>query len=187
MDLATLTILLGVAIALPQVYGLLKPAELSSFVRGLSRNNAAGYVLIVVGTFWFVRVLEYETLADFEVYKSKMQFFFVLLGVGACVYLKDFLAVRGLAVVMLLLAKTVIETARYAETDWRLVLIIMSYIWIVLGMVFTVSPWRFRDMINWAFSSEERIRKLCVLRLVLALVLVGLGLTVFKTPAIAGQ
>ena len=187
MDLATLTILLGVAIALPQVYGLLKPAELSSFARGLSRNNAAGYVLIVVGTVWFVRVLEYETLADFEVYKSKMQFFFVLLGVGACVYLKDFLAVRGLAVVMLLLAKTVIEAARYAETDWRLLLIVMSYVWIVLAMIFTVSPWRFRDMADWAFSSDERIRRLCVLRLVLALLLVGLGLTVFKTPAIAGQ
>ena len=94
---------------------------------------------------------------------------------------------RGLAVVMLLLAKTVIETARYAETDWRLVLIVMSYIWIIFGMIFTVSPWRFRDMVNWGFSSEEQIRKLCVLRLVLALLLVGLGLTVFKTPAVAGQ
>ena len=187
MDLATLTLLLGVAIALPSIYGLFKPSELSAFARGLSRNSAAGYVLIVVGTLWFVRVLEYETLADFEVYKSKMQFFFVLLGIGACVYLKDFLAVRGLAVVLLLLAKTVIETARYVETDWRLLLIVMSYIWIVLALVFTVSPWRFRDMINWAFSSEQRIRNLYILRLMLGIFLVGLGLTVFKTPAIAGQ
>ncbi len=94
---------------------------------------------------------------------------------------------RGLAVVLLLLAKTVIETARYAETDWRLLLIVMSYIWIVLAMVFTVSPWRFRDMINWAFSSEQRVRNLYILRLMLGIFLVGLGLTVFKTPAIAGQ
>ena len=187
MDLATLTILIGIVIALPQVYGLIKPGELSIFARGLARNRIAGYVLIFIGAVWFLRVLEHETLADFEVYKSKMQIFFVLLGVGACVYLKDFLAVRGLAVVMLLLAKTVIETARYAETDWRLVLIVMSYIWIIFGMIFTVSPWRFRDMVNWTFSSEERIRRLCILRLALALLLVGLGLTVFKTPAIAAQ
>ena len=86
MDLATLTILLGIAIALPQVYGLLKPDELSTFARGLARNRIAGYVLISIGTVWFLRVLEHETLADFEVYKSKMQFFFVLLGIGACVY-----------------------------------------------------------------------------------------------------
>ena len=61
MDLATLTILLGIAIALPQVYGLLKPDELSTFARGLARNRIAGYVLISIGTVWFLRVLVHET------------------------------------------------------------------------------------------------------------------------------
>ena len=187
MDLGTLTVLLGIATMLPPIYGLVNPEKFSSFARGLSRNTMAGYVFIVIGTVWFLFILENETLADFEVYRSKMRFFFVLLGIGACVYLKDFLAVRGLAVVLLLLAKTVIEAARYEETSWRLLLIVFAYIWIICGMVFTVSPWRFRDIVEWKFANVDRVKMLCYIRLVIGLLLVGLGLTVFRVPAIAGQ
>jgi hypothetical protein len=187
MDLSTLTILLGIATMLPALYGLIKPSKLAAFVRGLSRNTVAGYVFVALGTAWFLFVLENETLADFEIYRSKMRFFFVLLGIGACVYLKDFLAVRGLAVVMLLLAKTVIEAARFEDTSWRLILICFAYIWIICGMIFTVSPWRFRDAMEWKFANADRIRMVCYFRLLIGLLLLGLGMTVFRTSAIAGQ
>ena len=186
MDISTLTLFLAALTVGPAVYGLMNPGSLAEFARGLARNVTAGYILIAVGTVWFIVILEGETLADFEAYKFKMQVFFALLGVGACIYLKDFLAVRGMAVVLLLLAKLTIETARYADTSWRLVLIVMAYIWIVSGMVFTVSPWRFRDAMDWKFSDEDRTRKMCVVRLLMGLLLLGLGLTVFKTPVVAG-
>ena len=92
----------------------------------------------------------------------------------------DFLAVRGLAVVMLLLAKLITDSARMVETDWRLVLVTMAYVFVFAGMWFTISPWRLRDIIDWGTASEQRTRLLNGARLAFALFVMALGFTVFK-------
>ncbi len=187
VDVATLSLLLGLLICLPQVYGLWKPATMGEFARRLPRSEPAGYILMAAATAWFLMVLHHENLADFDPYKTKLKVAFALVGVGACIYLRDFLAVRGLAVLLLLLAKLVVDNARHAESAWRMVPVGIAYAWIVKGMILTVSPWRCRDLIEWAFASERRIRLLCAVRLVIGLLLVLLGLTVFRSPVVAGQ
>jgi len=101
-------------------------------------------------------------------------------GIGTCFYVRDYLAVRGLAVVLLLCAKLMVDTARMEETDWRLVIVTLAYVWVFAGMWLTISPWRLRDLIHWATASEQRTRLLSGLRLGFALLVVALGLTVFK-------
>ena len=187
VDVANLSLVLGLLICLPQIYGLLHPAAMGERARRLPRSETAGYGLMAAGTIWFLFVLQHENLADFDAYKTKLQIFFGLVGVGACIYLRDFLAVRGMAVLMLLMAKLVVDNARHADSAWRVLLVAIAYGWIVKGMIFTVSPWRCRDIIEWAFSTERRIRLLCALRLAVGILLVLLGLTVFKTPVVAGQ
>jgi len=81
---------------------------------------------------------------------------------------------------LLLCAKLMVDTARMAETDWRLVIVTMAYVWVFAGMWFTISPWRLRDMIHWATASEQRTRLVNGLRLGFGLFVVALGLTVFK-------
>jgi hypothetical protein len=83
-------------------------------------------------------------------------------------------------VVVLLLAKLVLDTARWVDTEWRLVLAAGAYLWIVLAVWFTISPWRLRDLIGFLTVNETRVRLFCALRLGLALLLIGLGLTVFR-------
>jgi hypothetical protein len=70
-------------------------------------------------------------------------------------YVRDFLAVRGAALVMLLLAKLMVETARWVDTQWRLVIVIWAYGLVVGGMWFTISPWRMRDLIQWAIKRSR--------------------------------
>tara|TARA_B100000029_G_scaffold213878_1_gene211845 strand:+ start:1312 stop:1884 length:573 start_codon:yes stop_codon:yes gene_type:complete len=187
LEPTTLAVIVSLLICAPQIWGLVQPEKMAAFFRGLARNVVAGYILIAIGTIWFVVVLENENLADFGVYKGKMQVFFVLLGIGACYYLKDYLAVRGIAIVLMLLAKLVIETVRLEDTGWRIPFILFAYIWIICGIVFTVSPWRFRDAMDWKYSNVQRTKKFCAIRLVVGLVLLVAGLTAFKHPAIAGN
>ena len=85
------------------VFGLVKPDKLAGFLRNYSRNIIAGYITMVIGTVWFIVILENENLADFGVYKTQMQIFFGVLGIGAIFYLKDYLAVRGTAILLMLL------------------------------------------------------------------------------------
>jgi hypothetical protein len=77
------------------------------------------------------------------------------------------------------LAKLMLDTARWVETEWRLVIAILAYIWIFAGIWFTVSPWRFRDITNWRMANETRIRACTGLRVGLGLFLAILGFTAF--------
>jgi len=94
--------------------------------------------------------------------------------------LRDFLPVRGLAVLFLLLAKLMVDTARWEDTEWRLVIATWAYVLAVAGMWFTISPWRLRDILNWATATEERTRLLSGLRLAFGVFVLVLGMTVFR-------
>jgi len=100
--------------------------------------------------------------------------------VGACFFVQDFLAARGLAVIALLLAKLMVDTARWVETPWRLVIVIWAYFLVIFGMWITISPWRLRDLINWRTATVERTRMMSAVKCAFGIFVLILGVTVFK-------
>jgi hypothetical protein len=188
MKLSTLAIILGLGIGLPQIYGLMHPTRFRDAVRKFPRSETIGYFLMLLGTVWFLWNLNQENISDFAAYKKAMLIGFGAVGVATCIYVRDFLAVRGLAIVFLLLAKLMVDTARWADTEWRLVVVTWAYVLVVAGMWFTISPWRLRDLLNWATATDQRIRVGCGLRLAFGLFVVILGLAVFRPVELkAGQ
>lgn len=182
LSLSALSILLGLGLGLPQVYGVAKPAAFAAAVRKFPRSVPWGVALMLVGTLWFLWNLSQESIADFAQYKSLLFAGFAGVGIGACIFVQDFLAVRGLAVVLLLLAKLMVDTGRPAlpSTQWVLVIQTWGYVLAVAGMWFTVSPWRLRDILAWGTANEARIKVGCWLRLAFALFVVALGFTAFR-------
>lgn len=183
MTLSLLAIILGLLILIPSVYGLLKPAEFGTKVRNFPRSLAWGYVLVLLATVWFNWNLRNESIADFEPLKPLLYGLFFAVGIGTCIFVKDFLAARGAAVVMLLLAKLVCDTARWVDSEWRLVLVTLAYVWVIFGIWFTISPWRMRDMINWSTENNQRIKTFNGIRAAFGLLILVLGVTVFRTAA----
>ena len=181
MNLSTLSILLGLGLCVPQVFGLLKPRAFTLAVRGFARSTPVGVFLMVIGTGWFLWNVNTEAASDFASYKDKMMIFFAAIGLGTCIVVRDFLAVRGLAIVFLCLAKFMVDTARWADTEWRLVIVVWAYVLVVAGMWFTISPWRCRDLLEWATATEQRIKYGCAARLAFGLLVVALGLTAFRS------
>jgi hypothetical protein len=182
MKLSLLTILLGVGMGLPQVYGLVQPARLASAARKFPRNLPAGIFLMLLGTAWFLWNVNREPIADFSVFKPYMLAAFAAVGILSCIFIRDFLAVRGLAVVLLMLGKLMVDTGRphLGESNWVLVIQTWAYLFIVAGIWFTVTPWKLRDFLNWATATEWRVRIGCLIRLGIAAGIVGLGLTAFR-------
>jgi hypothetical protein len=182
MKLSLLAILLGVGMGLPQVYGLVNPAGLASAARRFPRNLPAGVVLMLLATVWFAWNVNNEPIADFSAFKPYMLGAFIAVGILSCIFVQDFLAVRGLAVLMLLLAKLMVDTGRphLGESPWVLVIQYWAYLFVVMGIWFTITPWRLRDLINWATASEGRTRFLSLIRLGFAACILTLGLTVFR-------
>jgi hypothetical protein len=180
MTLSTLCITLGLGVAIPQLYGLANPGAFRDALRKFPRQTGAGYVLMAIATGWFLWHVKQENIADFSAFKPIMYAGFGLLGLGTCIFLKDFLAVRGLALVLLLLAKLVLDAQRWEVSNWRWVLGGWAYLWIIAGIWFTVSPWRCRDLIEWKTATDTRVKIGCALRLALGVLVVGLGATVFR-------
>jgi len=183
LKLSTLSVLLGLGLGLPQIYGLLKPAAFTAAVRKFPRSLPWGIALIACGTLWFLWNLGQESLADFAAYKSILFTGFAGVGLGTCIFVQDFLAVRGLAIVLLLLAKLMVDTGRpvLPQTHWVLVIQTWAYVLIVAGLWFTISPWRLRDFLAWGTATEQRIKVGCSLRLAFGLFVAALGLTVFRS------
>src|SRR5476651_2329853 len=143
MKLSLLSILLGVGVSLPQVYGLAKPAQFAAAVRKFPRNLPVGIALMLLATGWFLWIVNQEPIADFSVFKPYMMAAFAAVGILSCVFIQDFLAVRGLAVVLLLLGKLMLDTGRphLGESPWVRAFQAWAYVFIILGMWFTVTPW----------------------------------------------
>ena len=182
MKLSLLSILLGLGVSVPQIYGLARPAQFIAAARKFPRNLPAGVVLMLLGTAWFLWNVNNEPIADFSAYKTPMMAAFAAVGILACFFVQDFLAVRGLAVLMLLLAKLMVDTGRPHLDESRFVLVIQlwAYLLVVAGVWFTVTPWKLRDILNWATATEERIRIGSAIRLAFAVFVVSLGLTAFR-------
>jgi len=178
--LSTLAVVLGLGLGLPQIFGIVKPAEFAKRVRDFPRSLRSGVVLMLLGTAWFIWYLNQESIADFAPYKPLLLGGFAAVGLASCIFVQDFLAVRGLAVVLMLLAKLMVDTARWADTDWRLVVVTWGYALAVAGIWFTIWPWHLRDFLNWATATEMRVRLGSVVRLAFGLFIAILGFTAFK-------
>jgi len=189
MKLSVLAIILGLLSALPNAYGVAKPGAFAAKVRRFPRNTPIGYVLMIAGAAWFLWYLQQESISDFRAFKPFLFALFAAVGIGACLFVKDFLPVRGLAVLYLLAARLMVDTARWVDTEWRLVITTWAYVLVILGMWFTISPWRLRDILNWSTANEGRTRLLSGMRLAFGIFVLILGLTVYKSAessAVAG-
>lgn len=180
INLSTLAVVLGLGMGLPQFYGLLKPAAFAARVRKFPRSLPCGIALMLLGTAWFVWNLSLESVSDFAAWKPALLAGFAAVGVASCIFVQDFLAVRGLAVVALLLAKLMVDTARWSPTEWRLVVVTWAYLLVIGGIWFTIWPWHLRDVLNWATATEQRVRFGSAIRLAFGLFVAALGFTVFR-------
>jgi hypothetical protein len=179
MKLSVLSIVLGLGLAIPQIYGLARPKAFAAAARKFPRHLPIGWMLMLLATVWFMWNVSQEKDADFAAMKPMLVAAFVAIGVGTCVFVQDFLAARGLAVLFLLLAKLMLDTARWADTDWRWVISGWAYVLIFAGIWFTISPWRARDLLEWGTATEQRVRAGCAARLAFGLFVAVLGATVF--------
>jgi hypothetical protein len=110
VSLANLSLMLGVLAVAKGIWGYTSSAKAIEFTRDFPRNDNAGYVTILAAMVWFLLILKSESMSDFERYRMHFNGFILITGIGACIYLKDFLAVRG-AVSTINFAKRIINAA----------------------------------------------------------------------------
>jgi len=159
MSLAVATLIPGLILFALGALLLIGGASTGPLLKALPRSFAATLVLFGGAACWFLSNVLDLTAADFGDYKRILFGVFGLVALLAFKFAPDFLAVRGLAGLILLGASPLLSAAymRY-EVPSRLFMVTAVYVAIALALYLGAAPFRLRDFLQWLFVRPTRVR-----------------------------
>jgi hypothetical protein len=139
-------------------------------LRAFPRSETAAMVFFGGGAIWFLTRVWHLSAADFGDYRTILCIAFAAIALLSFKYVPDFLAVRGLAVLLLLSAGPLLDAAfMHYDQPQRLLMVSVVYLFIALAIYLGAVPYRLRDFFEWLFRTPGRSR-------VLGAILAGYGL-----------
>jgi hypothetical protein len=166
LDLRLAGFLVGGALVIAHLIGILHGPDVRAWLKAFPRSKTAGIVLLAIAGVWSFWLVSTMDLGEFTSYRTLLMIL-VPVSCALCVkYVDEFLPVRALGMVLLLLAEPVLEAAFLRPETSRLLLVALAYVWIVLGMCWVGMPYLLRDQIGWVLKSNGRWLATCVAGLV---------------------
>ena len=160
-SLFTFTLLAAVVLLAAGLPIVALPGKLEPMLRAFPRHRVTAIVTMLLGGGWFLWKITQLGPADFGDYKNWLLILFGATVVGSILFVQDFLAVRGVAILILLSANTGLKSAfGLYDTPERLVLVSILYVFIVAAIYYGTVPFKMRDTINFLYRSPVRARLL---------------------------
>ncbi|XHR30287.1 MAG: hypothetical protein ACFUZC_06945 [Chthoniobacteraceae bacterium] len=158
LSLQTVGLVVGVLLLLAHLGALFFAPVCQRLLRRFPRSGEAGAVLLTVATVWAVSLLATMDLGEFSSYRQIFMGVVIAGYVLTLVFVREFLAVRALGMLLLLAAEPLIEAAFLRPETSRLLLTVLAYIWATVGMFWVGKPYLLRDQIEWLGRSVWRWR-----------------------------
>jgi uncharacterized protein YjeT (DUF2065 family) len=160
---------------------VLMPVQAGRMMSAFPRHKIAGYVLSAVAWAWAAYAVNTLDIDFINPYKK-----FLPLVVAVCIpltwwWMENLLPCRALSGILMLFPCEMLYAVRAHESDWRLLLVTLAYLAIVKGMFFMLYPWRMRQCITWTTAHPMRMRVVGAMDLLIGVLLIGLGMTVFAS------
>jgi hypothetical protein len=125
---------------------------------GFPRSRGAGMVILAIDLLWSFWLVSTMEMGEFSAFRRP---FLVALPVGFFLTLRfvdEFLAVRALGILALLMAEPLLDAAFFRYESSRLVLTALAYVLVVLGLTWVMVPYKLRDQISWFGKTTVRWR-----------------------------
>ncbi|MDR0536329.1 MAG: hypothetical protein LBG65_08315 [Puniceicoccales bacterium] len=151
-------LLAGSIFLFPALVPLALGARALPFAIAFSRSGLAAVLCFGGGALWFlagIHMLGESDLAGFS--RSLLMGVFGAAALLSFRFLRDFLAVRGLGILLLLLARAFLD-AGFMQHPYNLALSVVSYFFVLLGICWGVMPYRFRDWAGILLATSARAR-----------------------------
>ena len=145
-------------------------------MQAFPRSQTAAYILLGAAAFWFLFKVTQLGPADFGQYKHLLFILFLVVTIGSFIFVPDFLAVRGLAAIILLTAGALLDVG-YMHYGSALILKAFVYLAIVIALILGANPYKLRDFFEWLYKKEARPRALGGVLVIYGLVLAGVAFT----------
>ena len=134
-----------------------------TFLKAFPRSKPATYILMATAMIWFSLRIYHLGPADFGDYKNILLAIFLVITFASFYFVPDFLGVRALAGLTLLIADTLLDAAYMQDPSSRLFLVSFVYVAILLVFILGASPYLLRDTIEWFFKKPLRVQILASL------------------------
>lgn len=159
MSLTLATLIPGLLLLALGVPLLLNLNAAVAALKTFPRSSSAAYVFFTAGAAWFLHAIWNLSPADFGEYRTLLFIGFAIVAVFSFKCVPDFLAVRGVCILVLMGAMPLLDAA-YMEYDkpQRLVMVTVVYLAIAAAIWLGAQPWRLRDFFGWLFARPARIR-----------------------------
>jgi len=160
MSLFLATLLPGLFLMLLGALLAWNDPRVSSTARALPRSQRGAWLFFGAGAAWFLWRLSRLGEADLIFFQTPtpVMLIFGVLAVLAFIYTPDFLAVRGLCILMLLAAEPLLY-AGYMDFRWQVYPYkIAVYLGLGLALYLAAAPYRLRDFLEWLFQRHSRTR-----------------------------
>jgi hypothetical protein len=166
LSLFTVGLLLGLWLIGSHALMLAKPAMVQGFLKTFPRNQMIGQILLGIGLAWFWLLIAPDNmglisslvmdLGEFNGAKPILRILVPVSLVLVVMSVRDFLAVRALGVVGLMVASPLLESAFLEDPSSRLLVPIYAYALLTASMFWVGMPYLFRDAVDWATSNAKR-------------------------------
>lgn len=160
MSLLLATLIPGLILLLLGVPLLLNHSGFIAILKAMPRSKRATYFFFGLGAAGFLYNIWHLSPADFGDYRKILFAAFAAIAVLAFKYVPDFLAVRGLCIVVLVGAFPLLYSDAYMNFEHGQVVLfkIVVYLAIALAIWLGAQPWRLRDFLAWLFQRPGRAR-----------------------------
>ncbi|MGB1129675.1 MAG: hypothetical protein ACPG4K_06480 [Haloferula sp.] len=151
---------------------LVKAEPVQRFLKKFPRNQQLGQILVGIGLIWFwlivqpqgkglINSLAMDLGEQFNALKGYLRIGVPIAIVLVSISVKEFLSVRALGLLGLLVAAPLLESAFLKDPASRLLVPIYAYILIIASLYWVGMPYLFRDAVTWATANQNRWKMLC--------------------------
>ena len=179
MTLQWIAIIIGILGLAGGLLGLLRPELVHRFVELFPRSLGPAWVFMALCCWLGAKEALEMNMGFLDAYKKYIYVISPAVFVASVVYMKELLAPRALGGFLLLIAVPILQIARWHESPWRLVVVVIVYLWIICGLVLLLSPWYFRKMYEPLLVNETRFKVAAYGKTALGIILLLLGMFVY--------
>jgi hypothetical protein len=177
--LAITSTILGAVIIVGRLPGVINPEKFSAEARKFPRSVLWGRVLMAICALWAGFVMYNAATDDFAWAKPLVVIGVPIVYALAIQYADQFLAIRGVAGLLLLIAKVTLNAADVSDSPSRLIVTVLAYLWVCAAVWMASAPHQVRDWINFVTKNAARCRAACSLGVMVGVFLMLLGLFVY--------
>ena len=157
---------------------IIPKASIRSVIIDFPRSKKLSFLFVSFATAWFLwRHVAFLSEADFGDYKLLIGGIALATALLSFYFTPDFLAVRGLSMIVLLWAREVLDTAFLHTSYSRLVLVSTIYLLIIVALYFGAWPYKMRDCLGWFYKEIVRMKFLGGIVFTLGLIITFLSFT----------